>query len=755
MPFVRAYVDEGDGLLMLSWEHGDNIIRICSITSHNGVDVRRDVLLLKEAVDAGMHLRYLHLQSLNAPPGWLSSWTTAAYCCFPVRAPPHGEPTAAIELLRAAAFLGHTALLRLLLLLTAPTTFLDAPELLPVVFEEAYLVFGHEGSIVNPFRMGWSPLHTAAAGGSAACASILLEADHRLAAIATMGGWRPAHVAAANALLLAAVAAPAAAAPQPARSGRPATKVGLSLLGSVAFPAAEQVAYDDKAKVAYVIGGNSLAVIGLPQAVLLGGSGPAGTPLSILKTVDLGRAVNDVVFCGDWLALALNGAAKTDPGTVQLHRRYTGDARSLQLLASFPVGSLPDQIEFSKDCKTILVSNEGEPSGYGPGYVDPEGSVSIIRLKSTWSWGVGVQVTGKVTTANFRAWNGRRAELEAQGVKLNGPGASVAQDLEPEYTTFSEDERIAFVSLQENNAIATLDVASGRITAIHGLGFKDHSLAANAMDASDKDKAINIARWPVSGMFMPDELKSFKVNGQTFVVGANEGDARDWPGFEEEGEVKAANLSSSVFPNAAALEDPAALGRLTIVGGRNKLNDPNGDGKYERILSYGARSFSIWRLDKPQRKQPQALTRVYDSGSLLETISAAQLPALFNSEGTTDSKDKRSDNKGPEPEGVAIGPCGAGSRRRCLFLTTERLGAVFVFDISNPYAPAFQSLALPPQSNAADETTRFRGPEGITYASYTYKAGRKYEHVPIVLAAYEGADGQFGGLGVFRVVSTA
>jgi hypothetical protein len=617
------------------------------------------------------------------------------------------------------------------------------------------------------------------------------------------------------ALLLAAVAAPAAAAPQPARSGRPATKVGLSLLGSVAFPATEQVAYDDKAKVAYVIGGNSLAVIGLPQAVLLGGSGPAGTPLSILKTVDLGRAVNDVVFCGDWLALALNGAAKTDPGTVQLHRRYTGDARSLQLLASFPVGSLPDQIEFSKDCKTILVSNEGEPSGYGPGYVDPEGSVSIIRLKSTWSWGVGVQVMGKVTTANFRAWNGRRAELEAQGVKLNGPGASVAQDLEPEYTTFSEDERIAFVSLQarrlangvlrrllpaaalcavnlctglcgqphgaglpsnrwkcccthcihskptyhslpqENNAIATLDVASGRITAIHGLGFKDHSLAANAMDASDKDKAINIARWPVSGMFMPDELKSFKVNGQTFVVGANEGDARDWPGFEEEGEVKAANLSSSVFPNAAALEDPAALGRLTIVGGRNKLNDPNGDGKYERILSYGARSFSIWRLDKPQRKQPQALTRVYDSGSLLETISAAQLPALFNSEGTTDSKDKRSDNKGPEPEGVAIGPCGAGSRRRCLFLTTERLGAVFVFDISNPYAPAFQSLALPPQSNAADETTRFRGPEGITYASYTYKAGRKYEHVPIVLAAYEGADGQFGGLGVFRVVSTA
>ncbi|KAI7845030.1 hypothetical protein COHA_001396 [Chlorella ohadii] len=519
---------------------------------------------------------------------------------------------------------------------------------------------------------------------------------------------RPTMLSLVAAFLLAAAAAPAAAGPAsvlPARGGQqwqPPQKVGLSLLGSVPFPAAEQVAFDDKAKVAYIIGGNALA---------------------------------------------------TDPGSVQLHRRFSAGPNSLQLLASFTVGALPDQIEFSKNCKTLLVSNEGEPSGYGsPEYVDPEGSVSIIRLKASWTWTGGQVVTGKVTTANFRAWNNRKAELVAQGVKLNGPGATVAQDLEPECTTFSEDERTAFVSLQENNAIATLDLASGQITAIHGLGFKDHSLNANAMDASDKDKAINIARWRVSGLFMPDELKSFKFNGQTFVVGANEGDARDWPGFEEETKVNATLLDPAVFPNAAALEDPAALGRLTIVGGQNGLNDPDGDGKYERILSYGARSFSIWRLDQQYRRtRVQTLSRVYDSGSLLETISAAQLPALFNSEGTTDSKDKRSDNKGPEPEGVAIGPCAAGSHRRCLFLTTERLGAVFIFDISNPFAPTFQSLAMPPQANAADENTRFRGPEGITYASYTFKVGRKEGRVPIVLVAYEGVDGQNGGLGVFSV----
>ena len=51
-------------------------------------------------------------------------------------------------------------------------------------------------------------------------------------------------------------------------------------------------------------------VVDLPASLLAGGSGPAGAPLAILKIADLGKAVNDVAFCGDWLALALNGATK-------------------------------------------------------------------------------------------------------------------------------------------------------------------------------------------------------------------------------------------------------------------------------------------------------------------------------------------------------------------------------------------------------------------------------------------------------------
>jgi hypothetical protein len=57
-------------------------------------------------------------------------------------------------------------------------------------------------------------------------------------------------------------------------------------------------------------------------------------------------------------------------------------------------------------------------------------------------------VTGTVRTADFRGFNDKKQALINAGVKITGPGSSVAQDLEPEFTTFSEDESIAFTSLQ-------------------------------------------------------------------------------------------------------------------------------------------------------------------------------------------------------------------------------------------------------------------------------------------------------------------
>lgn len=600
--------------------------------------------------------------------------------------------------------------------------------------------------------------------------------------------------------------------------------------GSESAPGTEQVAYDDQEKVAYLISDTKLYVIDLSPEALLEGGAPATTPreLPVLRTVTLPTTATDVAFCGGYIAVSAEGSSKVLPGSVAIFSRYlrqqpsssegrsagtgTGAARSpggsLEQLTQLTVGALPDQLEFSRDCRTLLVSNEGEPQTCSPPSLanDPEGSVSVIKLhycdtdngtsEAQVSTGSGppspqsyydcsqARVFGNVRTATFSAWNDKRQELLSQGVKLSGVGASVAQDLEPEYATFSQDEKLAFVALQENNAIAVLDVESATIRSIHALGFKDHSKPWNPLDPSETPLEARISSWPVYGMYQPDEMKSFRYQGADYLITANEGDSRvDWPGLNEETIVGniSSKLDPSVFQDINSLASNASLGRLTVLAVDEKpyqpYSDPNGSGKFSKLFSFGARSFAIWRLDQvPNGKdgsQPAgstSLTLVFDSGAQLEQVSRDNLYDIYNSEGLNNTFDQRSAYKGPEPEGVAVGPCAgpADSRpeapqgseqqgtnssptnRLCLFLGTERLGVIFVYDITDPTRPALQSWARPPQPNLANDTTRLVAPEGLAYARYQLSATSAF---PILLAAYEGSgEGAPAGLGVYRVV---
>ncbi len=430
---------------------------------------------------------------------------------------------------------------------------------------------------------------------------------------------------------------------------------------------------------------------------------------SLLFSLDItsyGGGINSVAFSNGILAAAVEAVVKQDPGSVVF---FNADG---EFLNSVTVGALPDMLTFTPDNTKVLVGNEGEPNDDYT--IDPEGSVSIIDISN------GIE-NASVTTAGFTAFNNRKDELIAAGVRIFGPNATVAQDLEPEYITASEDSTKAWIALQENNAIAILDILSGEITDIYPLGFKDHSLPGNELDGSDRDGAINIRNWPILGMYQPDAITSYTVNGKTYIVTANEGDARDYDGFSEESRLGNLTLDPDVFPNAEELQANENLGRLTVT---TATGDTNGDGIFKEIYAFGARSFSIWDGD--------SLELIYDSGSDFERLIADRFPDFFNSNHREISFDTRSDDKGPEPEGVVLGEI---MGRTYAFVGFERFGGVITYDITDPSRPFFvdyvnnRDFFGNPEAGTAGDL----GPEGLIFISADQSPNQK----PLVVVTNE------------------
>lgn len=335
------------------------------------------------------------------------------------------------------------------------------------------------------------------------------------------------------------------------------------------------------------------------------------------------------------------------------------------------VGAMPDMITFSHDGMKVLVANEGQPkSDYS---IDPEGSVSIIDI----SGGITGLAQSHVTTADFQAFNSQVAALKAAGVRIFGPNATVAQDMEPEYITVAEDNSKAWVTCQENNAIAVIDLVNNTITDILPLGTKDHMLPANALDVSDQGTTIALANWPVKGVYMPDAIASYKVNGTTYLVTANEGDAREYDAYAEVLRLgsSAYVLDPAAFPNAAFLK--SNLGRLNVT---TASGDTDGDGDFDEIHVFGGRSFSIWNATTG--------ALVSDNGQDFELITSKhpEIAAIFNASNANNTLKNRSDDKGPEPEGIAVATMGD---KVYAFVALERVGGCMVYDITNPAAPVY------------------------------------------------------------------
>lgn len=416
----------------------------------------------------------------------------------------------------------------------------------------------------------------------------------------------------------------------------------------------------------------------------------APTLLEQRDMTTFGDGANSVAVYDGLVAVAIEADA-VDANGVVLFTDADGT-----VLARHDAGVLPDMLTFTPDGMHVVVANEGEPSDdYA---VDPEGSVTIIDLPTDRD-----PADATVRQVDFRAFDGREDELRAAGVRIFGPGASASQDLEPEYVAIPDGTMTAYVALQENNALAVVDLVAGEVTDVVALGLKDWSDLR--LDVDDKDEVADFGAWPVHGMYQPDAIAPFTVDGAGYVVTANEGDARDYDTFSEEARVEDVELDADAFPNAAELQAADALGRLEL---STATGDLDGDGAHEQIHAYGGRSISVWN---------EAGELVWDSGDLVETTVAELRPELHNSdndESVAESFDSRSDAKGPEPEGVVVGTIDGVPYA---FVGLERVGGVMTFDLSDPAAPAFAGYVndRPIDAPADGPDAGDLGPEGLVF----------------------------------------
>jgi len=418
--------------------------------------------------------------------------------------------------------------------------------------------------------------------------------------------------------------------------------------------------------------------------------------LSKEKSINIAELLNSDNFqYGDLTSIDINTENQIIAAAVQ-DADYTKNGRIVildyngNILHTFEAGVQPDNVVISKDGNYILSANEAEPRMGLENGVDPEGSVTIINYE-----------TKQTKTVLFDNTSVIDSDVH---IRNNGSLADAVRDLEPEYISLTEDGKTAFVSLQENNAIAKINVETGKVISVKSLGFKDHSLPENGLDAARNDK-IEIESLPILGVYMPDSIDVIEQDGMTYLLTANEGDATEWEEFvnvEDFKKVKdSIQLDPSLFKGFTEEEAEAAFERMKSSGDYDKLEVLTDRGN-DAIYTLGGRSFSIWNAD--------TMELVFDSGSEFEEITAERYPDYFNWSNDDDVFEKRSAKKGPEPEDVKVGMIGS---ELYAFIGLERISGVMTYNISNPTNATFANY-----TNTRDFSQTISGdvaPEGLAF----------------------------------------
>ena len=469
---------------------------------------------------------------------------------------------------------------------------------------------------------------------------------------------------------------------------------------------AEIISYDKMKNQAWVVNGatGKLDILSLDQVT--GGISEKMSAKSLDIPAIIEKAAPDFQY-GDMTSVAVHGEKGIVAVALQdVDYNKHGYAAILttdeELLTMMEAGCQPDNIVFTPDGRKILVANEGEPrEGIGEGIVDPAGSVTVITLDAA-----DVQKSTAVTV-DFEVFDSQRETLIADGiimVKDNLPSV----DFEPEYITATDQK--AYIALQENNAIAVLDLDTKEYSGVYSLGYKDLSGEKDALDLVE-DGVYEAKTYDAVSAYMPDGIAVYETDGKTYILTANEGDAREWGDYCNE--IKATVTAT----------DGTEAEKVRVINAEVTDGLPEG-----KTVLYGARSFSIYRVDN------DGLTQVFDSGNDFEVKTAGYFPAYFNISNDDNAFDSRSPKKGPEPESVVIGKV---EGRTYAFVALERIGGIMVYDITHPEKADFcnyiNTRDFSEDPEAVEKLTGDIAPEGLAFIP----AEDSHSATPVLLAAYE------------------
>ena len=441
----------------------------------------------------------------------------------------------------------------------------------------------------------------------------------------------------------------------------------------------EIVAFDEVSKKMFVTNGAENRIDILQLNYDSSTKTTTSTKTSFIDLSAYGSSVQSVRVKNQKVAVAVGSSNKaTTKGSVVI---FDTDANHIKTVE---VGYLPDMVNFNENGTKIVVANEGEPD---ENYVDPAGSVGIIDITNNYAYSdIGFE---NVTIP--------------EGVIIK-KGSTASVDLEPEYITVKND--IAYVTLQENNALAIVDLNTKNVT-IKALGFKDHSQEENSIDIQENGKIELKTYKNLYGMYMPDSITSYKVDSKVYLVTANEGDGREWGDYVNEVKISKLLKSSKLSDELVSVY----TGETNDLKVHTELG-LNADGKYEKLYTFGARSFSIWDENG---------TLVFDSANQLEKLTEQYMPELFNQDAT--QMDGRSGNKGVEPEALAVGEI---QDSVFAFVGLERQNAIVIFDITNPSNVKFVKYLI-------TEDDGDISPEGMKFVN----ASNSPTGNPLLMVAYE------------------